>query len=131
MHENIAAIVKIEPAKRTKKQTDELTKLIKSSDTKLKQLQTALNNAKKPLPVDAGEKQRRATLAKASIAVPIDADLLEIRRVVYRYYPDTIQRQGLRLRGVDDDIELLSRQNLCQIVGVIGNSAGLGWPGSH
>jgi WD40 repeat protein len=78
---NIAAILKVEPAKRNKKQNDDLTKFIRAGDGKLKQLQVALANAKKPLPQDVGEKQRRDALSKASIAVPIDPDLLEIRRI--------------------------------------------------
>ena len=78
---NIAAIFKVQPAKRNKKQQADVTKFFRSNDGKLKQLQTTLNNAKKPLPQDAGEKQRIDTLAKASVAIPIDPDLVEVRRI--------------------------------------------------
>ena len=78
---NIAAILKIEPAKRNDKQKAELLKHIRANDGKLKQLQAALNNAKKPLAEDPGEKQRREHLAKVSQPVPIDPDLVELRRI--------------------------------------------------
>ena len=78
---NIAAIFKIEPAKRDKKQTDVLTKFVRDNDAQLKGLQAAHSKFKTPHPMDPGEKQRIDTLAKANVAVPLDPDLVELRRI--------------------------------------------------
>jgi hypothetical protein len=78
---NIAAIIKIDPAKRNQKQQAELLKLVRSSDAKLKQLQAAIASAKKPLPADPGEKQRAGALTKASVPLPVDPELTKLRRI--------------------------------------------------
>lgn len=79
---NIAAIINIEPDKRDKKQTEELAKFVRDNDAELKKRQTAVADARKPLPMDPGEKQRRDALTKASIPVPLDPDLVEMRRIL-------------------------------------------------
>ena len=78
---NIAAIMAIDAAKRNDKQKAELLKFIRTNDGKLKELQSALASAKQPVSKDPGEAQREATLAEASKPVPIDSDLLELRRI--------------------------------------------------
>jgi len=78
--EPITTILAVAPGKRTEQQKASLRKFYRGTDAKLKKLEAALAEAKKPRPVDPKFKQLRGALAAAEEPLPVDPKLARLRR---------------------------------------------------
>ncbi len=78
---NVLAALDVPADKRNKQQQAAVMKFYRGVDPLIPSINTRLAAAKKPLPKDAGETQREMSLTNASKPVPIDPDLLELRRI--------------------------------------------------
>ncbi|HZE98804.1 MAG TPA: DUF1549 domain-containing protein [Planctomycetota bacterium] len=79
LSDELRAVFVTEADKRTDVQKDYLSKVVKVLDPELRKLQTALGDAKKPLPVDPHLKELQDSLTMVSKPVPLDFALSQLR----------------------------------------------------
>ncbi|MEC8928311.1 MAG: DUF1549 domain-containing protein [Verrucomicrobiota bacterium] len=96
---NIADLLVINQDKRNEKQKTALRNYYRAQDAKLKSLQTALANAKKPRPIDPKLKALQDAMARAQRPLPEDPQLRAYKRAIDL---STKQLADKRLYGAQD-----------------------------
>ena len=96
---NIADLLAINQDKRDDKQKTALRNYYRAQDAKLKSLQTALANAKKPRPIDPKLKALQDAMARAQRPLPEDPQLRAYKRAIDL---STKQLADKRLYGAQD-----------------------------
>jgi hypothetical protein len=97
--EDLQTILDTPAAQRDAKQQAALMKYFRTTDKELRQRQTALGEAQKPLPTDPRLVELKATLAEAMKPVPTDPKLLQLRQDVAM---STKQMENKRLTAAQD-----------------------------
>jgi len=79
LSDELRAVFATEADKRSDAQKDYLSKVVKLLDPELRKRQTALSDAKKPLPVDPRLKELQDSVGMVSKPVPLDVALAQLR----------------------------------------------------
>lgn len=95
----IGAILALDPASRSTNQQRELLNFFRSRDDEYRNRQVSLAESRRPLPTDPGLVERRERLATASLPVPEDAKLVQLRHDVELSVQQTANQ---RLTAVQD-----------------------------
>jgi hypothetical protein len=79
LSDELRAIVSTDPAQRTDPQKEYVAKFFRLIDPELKKKQTAVADAKKPLPIDPHLKELQDSLTMVNKPVPLDPTLAQLR----------------------------------------------------